>query len=87
MEEICSRFTWSFLENKLRDTIQSELEGRTDDALLTRQECISFLRCSSTSLYYHMKNGGLNYYRLGKTLLFKKSDLIDYITVNNRKDG
>ena len=84
MEELCSTFSWPFLENKLKTIIREELNGRTDDYLMTRQECMKFLQCSSTSLYYHVKQGKLKYYKLGRTLLFKRSDVFEYITVKKR---
>lgn len=85
--ELRSNFTLTFLEESIRKIIREELSERSDDHLMSRKDCMIFLQCSSTSLYYHMKSGNLKYFRLGRTLLFKKSDIIDYITVNKKGEN
>lgn len=84
MEDFKTSMSWSFMENKLREIIREELEGKVQNVLLTREETCKFLKCSPTTLYYHMRDGGLPYSRLGRKLLFSKAMLIEFISVKTK---
>lgn len=84
MEELKTSMSWSFMENKLREIIREELESSSNNVLLTRDQACDFLQCSSTTLYYHMRDGGLPYSRLGRKLLFSKAALIEFISVKTK---
>jgi len=42
---------------------------------MTRQEIMEYLRISRSSLYWLMKKKSFPYIRLGRKLLFKKTDI------------
>lgn len=86
MSDFMTTFSWSFLENKLREIIREELKTSSNNVLLTRDQTCDFLQCSSTTLYYHMRDRGLPYSRLGRKLLFSKAALIEFISVNPKKN-
>jgi len=50
-----------------------------EENLLTTKEAITFLHTSRTTLYRIMKTGKLVRYRVGGTLRFSRSDLINYV--------
>jgi len=85
MEKIMTEFTWSFFEGRLREIIREELNGKTSDVLLTRDQACDFLSCSKTTLYYKMKSGEIPYSRLGKKLLFSKAALLAAISAQSKK--
>ncbi|MCK4665012.1 MAG: helix-turn-helix domain-containing protein [Bacteroidales bacterium] len=52
-----------------------------DDKMLTRKEVANFLRISLPTLHQYQKDGRLKYYRIGRRVLFKKSEILDSIEV------
>ncbi|SMO72334.1 helix-turn-helix domain-containing protein [Solitalea koreensis] len=52
---------------------------------LTRKQAAEFLNCSMTSLYNYQKAGVISYYQVGRKILFRKSQLLDSMEVQNLK--
>jgi excisionase family DNA binding protein len=46
---------------------------------VTRKEVADRLRLSEGSIYNLMKAGELTYYRVGRRILFKVQDILDYL--------
>lgn len=85
MLEIKTNISWIFLKNQIRDIIREELKATSNNVLLTRGQACEFLKCSSTTLYYKMRDDGLPYSKLGRKLLFSKAKLIEFISVQSKK--
>jgi excisionase family DNA binding protein len=71
--------------NEIKEAIKEELkvsklvsdeEVKVNDDYLTRQEACQFIRCSLATLYNYQKSGKLSYLKIGRKVLFKKSDLL-----------
>ncbi len=86
MPDIITKLSWTFFKKQLREVIREELHGSSKDVLLTREEACEFLNCSSTTLYYKMRDDGLPYSKLGRKLLFSKAKLIEFISVQTKKN-
>jgi len=50
----------------------------------TLAECARFLRCSVVSLHKYKKQG-LPYYKIGRKILFKKSEVLEFMNSTNRR--
>jgi excisionase family DNA binding protein len=70
---------------EIKDAFKEELEAiklvslndsSTDDDYLNRQEACKFLRCSLATLYNYQKAGKIPCLKIGRKVLFKKSELI-----------
>jgi excisionase family DNA binding protein len=61
----------------------SEKEVSADDDYLTRQEACKFIRCSLATLYNYQKAGRLPCLKIGRKVLFKKSDLISAMQIHS----
>jgi excisionase family DNA binding protein len=62
----------------------SEKEDVANDDYLTRQEACKFIRCSLATLYNYQKAGRLPCLKIGRKVLFKKSDLISAMQVHSK---
>ena len=51
----------------------------TSNELLSREEACELLKINKTSLWKHTKNGKLKSYGIGNRVLYKRSELLDYI--------
>ena len=60
------------------------LTFKQDDEVLNRQEALEFLGCSSPTLINH-QNNGLPYYRLGRSVYFRKSEILEFSKVKTKK--
>jgi len=69
---------------EFKNALKEELQRITDDKkpeinneeFLNRPEACKFLRCSLATLYNYQKAGKLPFLKIGRKVLFKKSDLI-----------
>ena len=67
------------LKEKGKDLFPHLNESLTDK-ILTIEELQSFLHCSKTSIHYYKKLG-LPYYRVGKKILFRMSEVLNFMKV------
>ena len=47
--------------------------------MLTVKEVVELLKIGRTTLYRYMENGKIKYYKFGKSVRFKKSDIEKFI--------
>jgi excisionase family DNA binding protein len=71
--------------NEIKEAIKEELkvsklvsenESSDENEYLNRQEACKFIRCSLATLFNYQKAGRLPFFKIGRKVLFKKSDLI-----------
>lgn len=63
---------------------QKKDEKPNEDENYTIKKACDFLKCSPTKLWRLRKNGKLKEYRSGRRILFKKSELEDYLLSSNQ---
>jgi excisionase family DNA binding protein len=56
----------------------------TDDEHFTIAQCAKFLRCSLVSIHKY-KKVGLPYYKIGRKILFKKSEVLAFMKGKGKK--
>jgi len=61
------------------------LEKKADDELLTRDETAKFLQCDISTLHNWVKKGKLNVYGIGNRRYFKRSELLESLTLIKNK--
>lgn len=69
------------IKNALKEELQeikavTDKESSSDEEFLDRQQTCKFLRCSLATLYNYQKAGKLPCLKIGRKVLFKKSELI-----------
>ena len=77
-------------QNQLREIIKEEVTlltspNNTVNDFMTRKETMKFLDCSSPTLIAYQKKG-LPYYRIGRTIKFKQSEISTFLKVTNLKN-
>ena len=60
-------------------------QGNND--YLNRKQACDFLGCSTTTLYNYQKNGLIPYYKLGKKIFYRKSEILSLMKIDNSKKG
>ena len=55
------------------------------DEVLNREQVLEFLGCSSPTLINHQKNG-LPFFRLGRSVYFKKTEILEFAKVKKKGD-
>ena len=60
-------------------------EKKADDELLTRDETARFLQCDISTLHNWVKKGKLNAYGIGNRRYFKRSELLESLTLIKNK--
>jgi len=55
----------------------------TDEKLLTRKEVQQLLKCNTVTLWRYTRDGRFPFYRAGRKMFFRRSDILDSIRVNN----
>ena len=65
-------------EAKSEKTTIKEKEG-----LITRQELMDYLKCSSTKVYLMMKKNKIPYYLSGRLVYFKLNEVIEAMKIND----
>ncbi|MBS2210264.1 helix-turn-helix domain-containing protein [Carboxylicivirga mesophila] len=80
------------LKQIFREIIQEELlelnsqstppNIREEKDILTRKEAMELLNCSHSTLYRYQKEGEVPYFKIGKKVLFKKSELLEFIKIH-----
>jgi excisionase family DNA binding protein len=69
------------IKNALKEELEeikaaNHKEASHDEEYLNRQEACKLLRCSLATLYNYQKAGRLPFLKIGRKVLFKKSELI-----------
>jgi excisionase family DNA binding protein len=69
------------IKNALKEELEeikavANKEASHDEEYLNRQEACKFLRCSLATLYNYQKAGRIPFLKIGRKVLFKKSELI-----------
>jgi excisionase family DNA binding protein len=59
-------------------------ETHDEEEYFTISQLSEFLNCSKVTLHNY-KNRGLPYYRIGRKLLFKKSEVLDFMKKNVKR--
>lgn len=70
------------------DLLQNHFEKSSNqelDEVLNREQALEFLGCSSPTLINHQKNG-LPFYRLGRSVYFKKTEILEFAKVKKKGD-
>jgi len=52
------------------------------EKLLTRDEVMKLLACNSTTIWRYTRSGKLPFYRAGRKMFFKRSEILMAIKVN-----
>ncbi len=52
------------------------------EALITRAEAIILLKCTSPTFWRFTKSKKISYYRVGRRMLFKRSEILKTIKIN-----
>lgn len=60
-------------------------KNREGDAFLTAKEAAQFLKVSLVSIHNWKREKGLPYHRLGRSIRFKKSELIEFAQLKKGK--
>lgn len=84
--DITVSFSMVFFENRIKEILEEILQGYTNDRLMTRKELLVYLKISATSLYTYQKLG-LPMKKIGRTNLYRKSEIDAYIEVKKKKGG
>jgi excisionase family DNA binding protein len=72
-------------------TIEEELDGQEVEKFGDREEymsiaqCAKFLGCSKVTIHEYKKQG-LPFYRIGRTVKFKKSEVLNFMRQHDRKN-
>ncbi len=56
-------------------------EAKKEEALLSRKQAADFLHCNLVTLWRYTREGRIPYYRAGRKMLFKKSEILKAIKV------
>ena len=67
-------------DTKLKD-FKKNLNTNDPDILLTRAEACEFLKIEQTTLYFWVKSGKVPCYGIANRRFFKKSDLLNSLTL------
>lgn len=70
------------------DLLQNHFQNSSDpesDEILNREQALKFLGCSSPTLINFQKNG-LPFYRLGRSVYFKKTEILEFAKVKKKGD-
>src|ERR1041385_6740170 len=51
---------------------------QAEDECMTIRQCAEFLNCSLVSIHAYKKKG-MPYYRIGRKVLFKKNEILDFM--------
>ncbi|MBC8319097.1 MAG: helix-turn-helix domain-containing protein [Bacteroidetes bacterium] len=54
-----------------------------EEKLLTRKEAAQLLNCNLVTFWRYTRDGRFPYYRVGRKMFFKRSEILDAIRVNN----
>jgi excisionase family DNA binding protein len=57
-----------------------------DEEYLDRKEACKFLRCSLATLHNYQRDGRIPYLKIGRKVLFKKSELLSTLHKNERRE-
>jgi len=60
--------------------------SKPQERMITSAEVCRILRCSRTTLWRRMNTGAISYHKYGNKLLFKMTDVIDFINQNYVSD-
>ena len=52
-----------------------------EEDLLTRKQAADFLNCNLVTLWRYTREGRIPYYRAGRKMFFKRSEILDSIRV------
>lgn len=67
------------VRNQLIDVIGNKPEPEKQDEYLSRYETLDLLKIQNSTLYQLTKAGKIPYYRFGRKMLFKKSEIEEYL--------
>lgn len=56
-------------------------EVKVEEALLSRKQTAEFLHCNLVTLWRYTREGRIPYYRVGRRMFFKKSEILKAIKV------
>lgn len=85
MEQKIIVTTRSELQEIIKEVIQANTTPNNpviDDDYLTQTEAARFLRISKVTLIEWKKKGAIPYYQQGKTVLYKKTELLETLKKN-----
>jgi len=76
-------------QNILSELKQKQHENTNEvaDGFLTREETMKLLTISAPTLWRYMQDGSLPYHRVGRTILFNRSDVLNATKVILKKKG
>jgi excisionase family DNA binding protein len=57
------------------------MENSNEEKLLTREEAMQLLNCKSVTFWRYTRENRFPYYRAGRKMLFKKSEILEAIRV------
>ena len=84
---IVQEITIEHLELLLSNTIDKvlkqnlQIENKQEEVLLTREEASKFLKIDISTLWSWTKKGKINVYGIGSRKYYKKSELIESLTL------
>nr|WP_321453522.1 helix-turn-helix domain-containing protein [uncultured Carboxylicivirga sp.] len=80
------------LKQILREIFQEEISKvqfqnptsntHEEKEVITRKEAMELLNCSHSTLYRYQKEGEVPYFKIGKKVLFKRSELLEFIKIH-----
>jgi excisionase family DNA binding protein len=78
------------IKNALKEELEevqasNQKESSKVEEYLNRQDTCSFLHCSLATLYNYQKSGRLPSLKIGRKVLFKKSDIIAALQIISTK--
>lgn len=88
-EAILLTFSLEELKGVIQSVVDVVLQNQkncnqsADNDVLSREEVLKFLECSSPTLIKFQKEG-LPYLRLGKKIYFRKSEILDFAKVSKK---
>lgn len=88
-EAILLTFSLEELKGVMLSIVDAALQNHNncnlnaDNDVLSREEALKLLECSSPTLIKFQKDG-LPYYRLGKKIYFRKSEILDFAKVSKK---
>ena len=70
---------------KSMEKVNLTKEENPEDILMGLEETANFLQISKVTLHSLKRDGRLKYHRAGKKILFKKSEVLEFINVKTIK--
>jgi excisionase family DNA binding protein len=61
--------------------MEDQVKSQETEELLTRQEAAKLLQCNLVSLWRYTRAGKFPFYRAGKKMFFKRSEILESIKV------